>query len=291
MSHDDLETPSVGGGGGDASFSALYATHAAGCRVVLLLEDSEEAFVEALLERPRGSIDCPACLAERELVDSFHRAARPSTYQARFDDEQPMVRRLSESVAASLRDELAEPVRSTESVERTGSGIAGVEPHPGSRRTRPRRRQEKSPPSRASSWQLIAAAAAVLTVVALGLMVSTREPQLTAPVTDDVLRSASIAGLSPSAEVAELPIALRCEAVAGASLYVFRVTTGDGSVVFDRSSRSPRVEFGPARSLFEPYVRYSWTVAALNAEGEEIARSAEAHFEVRPSRRTAEEEG
>ena len=214
---------------------------------------------------------CPACLAERGMHHTFERAATPSTRWLRRLGEERKVAR----VAERLRSDLADTARLGIQLAPAGGPASAA---PAGARSVAAERGRPAP----RLWAPLAAAAALLLLVGLLVPLLMAPPRLGDPADGDVLRSAVIEGLAPDAELAEAPLALRCDDVPGAAGYRFRIETGDGTVVVEQTTSSPRLELAELRGALRPFVRYTWSVVAVAEDGDEMARSAPVHFLIAP---------
>jgi hypothetical protein len=244
-----------------------------GCALVedTSAEDVRDAGLAAWLQQHRGAepvAECAACVSEWALYQTYEGAARASVGAAR--------RSLEERAVSSIVEQL------------TGSqaewALAGV-PMKSSATPRGRLLRFSLRPGAIPGWQKFAAAAVVLLGVALVLPWLTGPPRLGDPAPSDVLRGSLIEGLAPSAELAAAPLALRCAPADGAARYRFRLTTGDEELILEEEAIEPRLSLLPIAGSLQPFVRYVWTVVALDDAGNQIASSPPTQFEIRPEAR------
>ncbi|HEX7182193.1 MAG TPA: zf-HC2 domain-containing protein [Thermoanaerobaculia bacterium] len=192
---------------------------------------------------------CPACAAERDLARMF--AAPPEELESRREDVDFVVARL-QGVGAE-RKETAPPV--------------------------PFRR-----PSRVQWVQRLAAMLfVVLGATVLLWMRSDDPPPLPAPSAQTVQRGTDLAVVAPRGELAEMPQELHWETAEGARSYRVTLKGVDGSTLWERTVSASSVRL-PEELLRELHagVSYTWTVEALDGQGERLAVSEPVPFRVRP---------
>jgi hypothetical protein len=123
---------------------------------------------------------------------------------------------------------------------------------------------------------LAAAAAILLAIVLPGL----RGGPETVPTDTNAVRGGRIQAIAPVGDV-DGPIAFSWSSPVSASRYAVEVLDGSGQRVFFGETRETRLvadETGDLARALEPGARYTWTVAALDADGETIVRSAPREF-------------
>ncbi|HBL29817.1 MAG TPA: hypothetical protein DD490_23520 [Acidobacteria bacterium] len=246
----------------DAWLQAAYAPDAGAC-------PPPEAFLAAeradLSPAGQQAIDahadrCPACAAERDLARLFD--AAPAEAGVAPEDLEHVVSRLAAPTAAPAR--------------------SNVVPFPGPRRPAP---AAPAAPARTVSRSLLRFAAAAVLVLGFGLTwrVLQAPPDLPTPEVGGALRGATVEVVAPVGEVADLPAELRWGAVPGAAGYRVRLTTVDGSVLWEAATQTPVAPL-PAdlAGRLHRAVRYTWTVEALDPQGGRLAISPPVGFQAKP---------
>jgi hypothetical protein len=244
----------------DAWLRAAYAAEEAGC-------PPPEAFLEAEAEglspAERRALDehaarCPACAAERDLARLFD--AAPEEAGVRPEDLDFVVSRLQETA----------PARSATAT------APNVVPFPAPRR-------DEAPRSRS----FLRFAAAALLVIGAGLgyrALQIPDPALPPPELGGVMRGSEVEAVSPVGDVAEIPAELRWVVVEGAASYRVRITTVDGSVLWEETVPAPPVLLPPdVAGRLHRAVLYTWTVEALDPSGARLASSEAVQFKVKPA--------
>lgn len=240
---------------------AAYASEEAGC-------PPPEAFLEAEAEglspEERRKLDahadrCQACAAERDLARLFD--AAPEEAGVRSED--------LDFVVTSL--EATSPVQAAE------KPAPNVVAFPGPRR------ESVSPVRRSNSLLRFAAAALLVIGAGLGYRASqSPDPALPAPEIG-VMRSGEVEAVAPVGELAEMPAELRWVVTDGAASYRVQITAVDDSVLWESTAPAPPVRL-PAEvaTRLHRAVSYTWTVEALDPNGERLAVSEPVPFKVRP---------
>jgi CheY-like chemotaxis protein len=151
-------------------------------------------------------------------------------------------------------------------------------------RTRPSWVAGRPRPRLYAAWGL--AAAAVL-VLAAGALLSGRgpAPPLPEPAASTVPRGASLRALEPVGDLSEKPARLSWAGLEGAAGYRILILAVDDTILWQGESRAEAVALPPeAVAVLHAGVVYFWTVEALDARGEVLARSAPARFQAVPPR-------
>ena len=136
-------------------------------------------------------------------------------------------------------------------------------------------------------WTLWAAAASLALAVGLSFYAvrDGRAPGLPEPPLEDVLRGGSIAWTTPLGTLAAAPAELAWQPVAGAAGYRVEVLDVAGRAVLEASTVAPRWALAEAeRARLETFVLYRVRVAALAADGRELAASEAAELRLEPAR-------
>lgn len=240
---------------------AAYTSEETGC-------PPPEAFLEAELEglspEDRRRLDehagrCPACAAERDLARLFD--AAPEEADVRPEDLGFVVSRLEET----------SPVRPS---------LPNVVPFPA-----PRRAEAPRPRPRSNAFLRFAAAALLVLGAGLGYWaVYSPGPELPEPELGGAMRGSEVETVAPAGDVAEIPRELRWVAVEGASSYRVRITTVDGSVLWEGTALAPFVSLpADVAGRLHRAVLYTWTVEVLGPDGARLASSEAVRFKVRPT--------
>jgi hypothetical protein len=120
---------------------------------------------------------------------------------------------------------------------------------------------------------LAAAAAVVFMLFLPGL-----QPGSDRVVDTDAVRGGRLQGLAPAGPASD-PIEFRWASPVAASRYVVEVRDDSGTVVLQRETRDDRLRLDPASAEpLRPGASYSWTVRALDSDGEAVGVSSPRTF-------------
>jgi hypothetical protein len=266
---------------------AAWADEAAGCPPPeSWLVDELAALTPADRERLEAhAAGCPACSAERELAQAFDAGAAA----AAAGDVAWVTARLTVPGSAAGAPTAAPDAAAGGTAPATppdeAPGATGS-PSPGQVLAFPGRR-------RAMRWVRLAAAAVL--VVAAGLVFQTLHlstPPLPQPPGRGTVRGGTVAAAAPAGELADVPSALRWEALPGAAAYRVRLYTVDDTEVWRGVAAEPGVDL-PAEVMagIERAVSYRWSVEALAADGSVLGRSEPTRFRVAPEPEAPAEDG
>ncbi|HYG61146.1 MAG TPA: zf-HC2 domain-containing protein [Thermoanaerobaculia bacterium] len=220
---------------------------------------------------------CPACAAERDLARLFEPPSEDSEEMAaRREDMDFILARLEKGRPASPR-----AVREAKVVPFPAAAPARSPEMPMASALPAARRRSRFLPA-------MGLAAAAMLALVFGLLFQMRSaPPLPEPGAGGgggVMRGADLAVVAPVGEIAAVPSELRWEEIPAAHSYRWRLLSVDGSVVWEETASGSPVRLPQAlvRSL-HPAVAYTWTVEALDTQGDRIATSTPARFRVRPA--------
>lgn len=142
------------------------------------------------------------------------------------------------------------------------------------------RRRSRRPPI--PVWAMAAAATLAAAAVLTPLALRNSPPPLATGPTTGITRSPTILPVTPRGEIDRAPETLRWEAVPGAESYRIEIRSVDGTLLWEATSRHPEIAVDRRAVPFEPAVRYSWRVEALDRDGRSVASSPRVWILVRP---------
>jgi hypothetical protein len=230
----------------------LFAAALAASNVCPPLEQLERLLGDGAPARLKQHVDgCLRCQTELQMLRSFSSGEVA-------DRERAAV----ESIATQLR------ARSSELVARR----APAEQHRSWWKT-----------LLAAPWLTPAAAMAAVVLVVAGVAIEVRQgrkPGLnTAAGEAEVLRSSSIAILSPIGDLQEQPGNIRWEPVPNAAVYRVRIMEVDGAELWNGETTTPRIDLPPrARTFIVPAKTLLIQVAAFDAAGRKLGESEPVRF-------------
>lgn len=254
------------------AIQGIFASATAGCPAP---EDYHRmAIGELAPERSEALRDhaaaCPMCAVELELATDFAAGPDPAEAAARRDDLDAITARLEAAAAHRIDRSELEP--------------------------RAQRGRLLRFPARFGAPAALLAAAALALVVGLGLHTfesrpgagSGDAPPLPPPPPAGVERGTAVSGLAPVGDLDAPPDGFTWSAAEGAESYRLTLLAVDDSVLWRVEVGEPRAEPEADVIRLSPAVTYSWTVEAVDAAGQVIARSERVDFRIRPQPEAAE---